>query len=234
MRGLSEPARRALLVLGSRGYPPVGSAAGDRRRTLRSGTPPTWSVALRRCPSRIRRARPAGPATSLLAAAVTESADPVSPAWAHAQVGAPCSSSTGTPHRRSRQRVTGPPPTAIRKSSRHPRRCSRRRIAWPTSPSPQGSGPGPTLVQTFPDRAADRGLLGVGRCGRRRAGPGPGPGTSRKALALAQDAFARLTPVEETLLGGTLRMWVGRFRSISDRAAGLRSSNDAVRVLSMS
>ena len=51
-------------------------------------------------------------------------------------------------------------------------------------------------------------------------------------MVLAEDALAQLTPVEETLLGGTLRMWVGRFRTISDRAAGATILQDAVRVLS--
>ena len=57
-------------------------------------------------------------------------------------------------------------------------------------------------------------------------------GLTEEAIALAEDAFARYAPLEETYLGGTLRYWVGHLRELHDRAAGAAVLTDAVRVLS--
>jgi DNA-binding CsgD family transcriptional regulator/tetratricopeptide (TPR) repeat protein len=45
-------------------------------------------------------------------------------------------------------------------------------------------------------------------------------------------AYSQLAPVEETALGGSLRRWVGHFRAIRDRAAGADMMREAQRVLS--
>ena len=92
-------------------------------------------------------------------------------------------------------------------------------------------GPGLRPVHSFPDQAGACGFspLGVAVAAveaLHRAG------LTEEATGLAEDAFARFEPVEETYLGGTLRWWVGLFRTIHNRPTGGAVLSDAARVLS--
>ena len=231
IRGLSDPARRALLVLGVAGIPlsaeQLATAAEMTAADTADVVRELSDAALLASDARARLT----PRHSLLAAAVAETADPVSTAWAHARIGALLEASGDRTHAiaaaahwaaagREREElhatlVAAPVAEGMADFTLAARLWTRAYI----------------LAQAWPDRAADDGssVLAAAVAALQAL---TSAGQTEEAVVLAEDALAQLTPVEETLLGGTLRMWVGRFRTISDRAAGATILQDAVRVLS--
>ena len=232
VRGLSVPARRALLVLAVAGSPLSAaelSTAAELSERDAAGVVRELSDAALLAPAETAHV---APRHALLAAAVTEAADPLTLAWAHAQMGS-LLDSIGDPARA----VAAAGHWAA--AGREPEEVHATLVAGPVAESmadfPLAAAlwtRAYELVQKFPDRAATAGMSALAvavaavetlaRAGLFEEG----------TAALAEDAFARFAPVEETLLGGTLRWWVGLFRSFDDRAAGAAVLSDAVRVLS--
>ena len=231
VRTLAEPARRALLVLAVAGTPlsaaELATAAGLSEHDAADVVRELSDAALLAPAATAHVA----PRHALLAAAVTEAADPVTLAWAHAQLGSLLDS-------------TGDRARAVA-SAGHWAAAGRERdelratlVAGPVAEERADFTLAAALwarayelVHSFPDQAGACGFspLGVAVAAveaLHRAG------LTEEATGLAEDAFARFEPVEETYLGGTLRWWVGLFRTIHNRPTGGAVLSDAARVLS--
>jgi DNA-binding CsgD family transcriptional regulator/tetratricopeptide (TPR) repeat protein len=229
--GLSEPARRALLVLGVAGVPlsvsQLSAAAALTGADTASAVRELSDAALLARPDRARLA----PRHALLSAAVVEVSDPASVTEAHAGVAALLEAS-------------GDPSAAVAaaghwaEAGRDAEELRATVVAAPVAEDLADFDAAATLwsraytlVQAFPDVAAAGGhsLLSVAVSALRALN---WAGRNEDAHVLAEDALQRLAPVEETPLGGSLRYWVGLFRSMRDLSAGTEMLREAERVLS--
>jgi DNA-binding CsgD family transcriptional regulator/tetratricopeptide (TPR) repeat protein len=231
IRSLTELARKALLLLGVAGRPmSVADLATAAQLTELETADAVRELSAAALLAPTKNAQVA-PRHALLSAAVVEAADPFVLAWAHAQMGTLLD-------------MTGDRASAVA-SAAHWAAAGREReelhatlVAGPVAESLSDFALAGTLwqrayelAQRYPDQAATDGfpvlMLAVSALDALSEA-----GLSEEGMALAEDAFARYAPLEETYLGGTLRYWVGHLRELQDRAAGAAVLTDAVRVLS--
>jgi DNA-binding CsgD family transcriptional regulator/tetratricopeptide (TPR) repeat protein len=232
LRGLSDPARRALLVLGVAGVPlsvsQLSAAAVLTGSDTASAVRELSDAALLVRSDRARLA----PRHALLSAAIVEVSDPASVAQAHAGVAALLEAS-------------GDPSAAVAaaghwaEAGRDSDELRATLVAAPVAEDLAGFDTAATLwsraytlAQAFPDVAAACGhsLLSVAVSALKALN---WAGRNEDAHVLAEDALQRLSPVEETPMGGSLRYWVGLFRSMRDLTAGTEMLREAERVLSL-
>lgn len=232
LRGLSEPARRALLVLGVAGVPlsvsQLSAAAGLTGSDAASAVRELSDAALLAGLGRARLA----PRHALLSAAVVEVSDPASVTEAHAGVAAVLEAS-------------GEASAAVAAAGHWAEACrdaEELRATLVAAPVAEDLADfdaaatlwsrAYTLTQAFPDVAAGGGhsLLSVVVSALKALN---WAGRNEDAHVLAEDALQRLSPVEETPPGGSLRYWVGLFRSMRDLSDGIEMLREAERVLSL-
>ncbi len=231
IRTVSAPARRALLLLAVAGTPlsaaELAAAAEVSDRD---------SAELVRELSEATLLAPGGqgrvaPRHALLSAAVVQTADPVAVAWAHAQIGTVFD-------------VTRDPVRVVA-SAAHWAAAGREReelhatlAAGPVAEELADFNLAAEMWQRafelalkYPDEADEKGIsaLRISVCALEAANRA---GRTEEGIALAEVAFTQFASLEETYLGGTLRWWIGLFRSYLDRAAGAAMMTDAARVLS--
>ena len=231
LRRLSDPARRALLVLGVAGVPlsvsQLSASAGLTGSDTASAVRELSDAALLASPNRARLA----PRHALLSAAMAEVSDPVSVAQAHAGVAALLEAS-------------GEPSAAVAaaghwaEAGRDADELRATLVAAPVAEDLADFDAAAvlwsrayTVAQAFPDVAAAGGhsLLSIAVSALKALN---WAGRNEDAHVLAEDALERLSPAEETSLGGSLRYWVGLLRSMRDLTAGTQMLREAVRVLS--
>lgn len=231
IRRLAEPSRRALLILGVAGIPLSAEQLATAADLTAQGTAEVVrelsDAALLRTVAKVRLA----PRHALLATAVAETTDPVTMTWAHARLGALFDAIGDRTHA-----VAAAGHWAA--AGREREELHATLIAAPVAEEMADFALAARLwtrafilAQQYPERAAEDGssTLEAAVCAVQALN---WAGQTEEAMVLAEDALARLTPVEETLLGGTLLMWVGRFRTIRNRSAGATMLQEAVRVLS--